>query len=57
VEAVSICNLRTCHAMVTRDLLNMDVQNLSSFHLLSKNIKIVIYKAIILPAVLYGCET
>jgi hypothetical protein len=26
-------------------------------HLLSKNIKIRIYKTIILPVVLYGCET
>jgi hypothetical protein len=33
------------------------IQNLPSSHLLSKNIKIRIYKPIILPAVLYGCET
>jgi hypothetical protein len=33
------------------------VQNLSSSRLLSKNIKIGIYKTIILPVVLYGCET
>jgi hypothetical protein len=33
------------------------VQNLLSFRLLSKNIKIRIYKTIILPVVLYGCET
>jgi hypothetical protein len=33
------------------------VQNLLSSRLLSKNIKIRIYKAIILPVVLYGCET
>jgi hypothetical protein len=33
------------------------VQNISSFHLLSKNIKIRIYKTVILPVVLYGCET
>jgi hypothetical protein len=32
------------------------VQNLSC-HLLSKNVKIKIYKNINLPAVLYGCET
>jgi hypothetical protein len=32
------------------------VQNLSSSRLLSKNIKIRIYKTIILPLVLYGCE-
>jgi len=33
------------------------VQNLLSSSLLSKNIKIKIYKTIILPVVLYGCET
>jgi hypothetical protein len=33
------------------------VQNVLSFHLLSKDVKITIYKTIILPVVLYGCET
>ena len=33
------------------------VQNLLSSRLLSKNLKIKIYKNIILPVVLYGCET
>jgi len=33
------------------------VQNLLSFSLLSKNIKIKVYRIIILPIVLYGCET
>jgi hypothetical protein len=33
------------------------VQNLLSSCLLSKNIKIRIYRTIILPVVLYGCET
>jgi hypothetical protein len=33
------------------------VQNLLSSSLLSKSIKIKIYRTIILPAVLYGCET
>jgi hypothetical protein len=32
------------------------VQNLLSSHLLSKNLKIRIYKMIILPVVLHGCE-
>jgi len=36
-----------CHSM----------QNHLSSSLLSKNIKINIYKTIILPVVLYGCET
>jgi hypothetical protein len=33
------------------------VQNLSTSRLLSRNIKIRIYITIILPVVLYGCET
>jgi hypothetical protein len=33
------------------------VQNLLSSRLLSINLKIIIYKTIILPVVLYGCET
>jgi hypothetical protein len=33
------------------------VQNLPSFCLLLKNVKIKIYKTIILPVVLHGCET
>jgi hypothetical protein len=33
------------------------VQNLLSSRLLSNNVKIRIYKTIILPLVLYGCET
>jgi hypothetical protein len=33
------------------------VQNLLSFRLLSKNLKVRAYKTIILPVVKYGCET
>jgi len=33
------------------------VQNLLSSNLLSKNLKIKIYRTIILPVVMYGCET
>jgi hypothetical protein len=33
------------------------MQNVLSSSLLSKHLKIAIYKTIILPAVLYGCET
>ena len=33
------------------------VPNLLSSRLLSKNLKIMIYRSIILPIVLYGCET
>ena len=33
------------------------VQNILSSRMLSKNLKIKIYRTIILPVVLYGCET
>jgi len=33
------------------------VQNLLSSRLLSKNLKIMMYRTIIWPVVLYGCET
>ena len=33
------------------------VQNLLSSRLLSKNLKIEIYRTVILPVILYGCET
>jgi hypothetical protein len=33
------------------------LQNLLSFRLLSKNVKVGIFKSIILPVVLYRCET
>ena len=33
------------------------VQNLLSSRLLSKNLKIKIYRTVIMPVVLYGCET
>jgi hypothetical protein len=36
---------------------NASAQNLSSSPLLPKNVKIKIYITVILPAVLFGCET
>ena len=33
------------------------MENLLSSRLLSKNLKIKIYRTIILPVILYGCET
>jgi hypothetical protein len=33
------------------------VQNLLSSHLLSKSVKVRVYKTVILPVVLYGCGT
>jgi hypothetical protein len=35
----------------------LSVQSLLSSHLLSRNVMVKIYKTIILPVVLYGCET
>jgi hypothetical protein len=35
----------------------LSVQKLLSTRLLSKNVKIIIYKTIFIPVVLYGCET
>ena len=43
-----VANANTCF---------LSVQNLLSSSLLSKNININIYRAIILPVVLHGCET
>jgi len=37
--------------------MDYSVQNLLSSTLLSKKLKIKIYRSIILPEVLYGCET
>jgi len=37
--------------------MHYSVQNLVSSSLLSKKLKIKIYRTIILPVVLYGCET
>jgi hypothetical protein len=42
--------------MTLQKVLGSSVQNLPSSRLLSKNSKIIIYKTIILPVVLYGCE-
>jgi uncharacterized membrane protein len=33
------------------------VQNIFSYRLISKNLKVKIYKTVILPVVFYGCET
>ena len=41
----------------SRNACYYSVQNLLSSRLLSKNLKIKIYRTIILPLVLYGCET
>ena len=41
----------------SRNVCYHSVQNLLSYRLLSKNLKIKVYRTIILPVVLYGCET
>ena len=45
------------HRLKAGDSCYYSVQTLLSSRLLSKNLKIKIYKTIILPVVLYGCET
>jgi hypothetical protein len=40
----------------SEDVCYYSVQNLSSSLLISKNLKIKVYKTVILPVVLYGCE-
>jgi hypothetical protein len=58
----SITNRNLIQGKITRRLNSGNacyhsVQNLMSSRLLSRNMKIRIYKIIILPVVLYGCET
>ena len=45
------------YVVLVRNACYHSVQNLLSSRLLSKNLKIKIYKIIILPVVLYGCQT
>jgi hypothetical protein len=40
-----------------RNVCYHSIQSLLSYRLLSRNVKVKIYKTIILPFVLYGCET
>jgi hypothetical protein len=59
---MTVRNQHFIHEEIKRRL-NLDnvcyhsVQNLSTFCLLCPNLKMRIYKTIILPVVLYGCET
>jgi hypothetical protein len=43
--------------LISENACYYSVQNLLSSRLISKNLKIKIYKSVILPVVLYGCET
>ena len=45
------------YLLKSRNACSHSVQNLLSSSLLSKNVKINIYRIIILRVVLYGCET
>jgi hypothetical protein len=55
---MTVINLNLIQEGVKRRLNSVNsVQNLLSSCLLSKNLKIRIHKTIILPVVLYGCET
>jgi hypothetical protein len=47
---------QTCIHKEIKSKLNL-VQNFLSFHILSKNLKIIIYRTITLSVVLCGCET
>jgi hypothetical protein len=59
---MTLTNQNDIHVEI-RSRLNLDnacyclVQNLLSSHLISKNLKIKIYKTVILPFMLYGCKT
>jgi hypothetical protein len=44
-------------AQYSKTVTNISIQNLSFSLLLSKNISIIICETVILPVVLYGCET
>jgi hypothetical protein len=48
---------KTIKKIYINSSINVSVQKLLSSRLLSKNLKIRIYKTIILPVVVYGCET
>ena len=49
--------IEVCRRLKTGNSCYYSVQTLLSSRLLSNNLKIKIYKIIILPVVLYGCET
>jgi hypothetical protein len=58
----TVPNQNSIHVEIKRRLNSRNtcyhsVQNLLSSRLLSENVKVIIYKIIILPAVLYRCET
>ena len=54
LKHVCVC---VCSRLKLGNVCYYSAQNLLSSRLLSKNLKIKIYRTIILPVVLYGCET
>jgi hypothetical protein len=61
-----VAHFRYLGKIISQNLIQEDIKRrlnsgnvcyLLSYHLLPKNIKIRIYKTIILPVILYGCET
>jgi hypothetical protein len=62
ILGMAITHLNLIHEEIKRRLISskpfcLSVQNLLSSRLLSKHVKIKIYKTIILPVVLCGCES
>jgi hypothetical protein len=49
--------LYSCLPLKSENACCHSVQNILSSSLLSESVKITIYRTIILPVVLYGCET
>jgi len=54
---IVFCNMASCRLVQLGNACYHSVQNRLSSRLLSKNLKIKIYRTIILLVVLYGCET
>jgi hypothetical protein len=54
---VTVTNQNLIQEEIKRRLSSGNAQNLLFSRLLSKNVNIRMYKTIILPLVLYGCET
>jgi hypothetical protein len=53
----TVTNQNLIQEEIKRRLNSSNACYLLSFRLLSRNVKVRIYKTIILPVVLYGCET
>ena len=58
-KIISMCSIQSydVHCSNSRSLLHKEEQCHLFSRLLSKNLKIKMYRTVILPVVLYGCET